>query len=107
MAIDLKKLIPKRSKDAAFRVIDGQAIVVLPEKSEVKILNEVGSRIWQLMDGNVSVDDICTKICTEYEVSREAALSDVMNFIKQLGDQGMLEDTATLNIESDIWKTIN
>lgn len=98
MATDWTKIIPKRNRDAAFRVIDGQAIVVLPEKSEVKILNEVGSRIWQLMDGSISLDDICMKICEEYEVRKADAISDVTNFIKQLNDQGMLENPGILNL---------
>ena len=89
--IDIKKIIPKRNNDAAFRVIDGEAIVVLPAKSEVKVLSEVGSKIWQLMDGTATVAEICEKICKEYDVSAEVALSDLMDFMKELGDQGMLE----------------
>ncbi len=89
--MDLKNIVPKRCADAAFRVIDGEAVVVLPSRSEVKILNKVGSRIWQLMDGKQSAADICKKVCEEYDISEKAAQSDILDFIKELGDQGMLE----------------
>ncbi len=90
MAYDLKKLIPKRNPDAAFRIIDGEAIVVLPDRGEVKVLNNVGSRIWELIDGSVTVNQISEKICQEYEVKVDKALSDVLDFIKELSDNGML-----------------
>jgi hypothetical protein len=87
---ELKKLIPKRNPDAAFRVIDGEAIVVLPDRGEVKVLNDVGSRIWELMDGESSVDQISQKICKEYEVKEKDALNDISDFLAQLSTNGML-----------------
>jgi len=89
--VNIKMVIPKRNHDAAFRVIDGEAVVVLPSRSEVKILSEVGSRIWELMDGKTTISQICETICMEYDVSPETALDDVLNFIKEIGDEGMLE----------------
>lgn len=87
---ELKKLIPKRNPDAAFRVIDGEAIVVLPDRGEVKVLNDVGSRIWELMDGESSVDQISQTICKEYEVKQKDALTDISDFLAQLSNNGML-----------------
>ncbi len=91
MDMDLKNIVPKRCADAAFRVIDGKAIIVIPSRSEVKILSEEGTLIWELMDGKRSAADICRKVCEEYEVTKEVAQNDLLNFIKELGDQGMLE----------------
>ena len=90
MSNEFKKMIPKRNSDAAFRVIDGEAMVVLPEKGEVKVLNNVGSRIWELMDGSATIEEISKIICMEYEVEEKNAISDVMDFLKELGDNGML-----------------
>lgn len=87
---EFKRLIPKRNPDAAFRVIDGEAIVVLPERGEVKVLNVVGSRIWELMDGESTVDQISKKICKEYEVNEKEALTDISDFLAQLNNNGML-----------------
>lgn len=87
---DFENKIPKRNPDAAFRIIDGEAIVVLPERGEVKVLNEVGSVIWELIDGSSSIDEISKKICKKYEVTEKTARSDVLSFLKQLTANGMI-----------------
>ena len=46
MAIEEK--IPTKSSQTASRIIDGEAVIVLLKKSKVHVLNEVGSRIWEL-----------------------------------------------------------
>jgi hypothetical protein len=37
------------------RRLEHEAVVVLPDKGEVKVLNEVGAQIWALADGTRSV----------------------------------------------------
>ncbi len=33
------------------RLVENEAVLVLPEKAQVKVLNQVGARIWALADG--------------------------------------------------------
>ena len=40
-----------RNTDAAYRIYDGQATVVLPGRAEVKVINAPGSLIWDQLDG--------------------------------------------------------
>ena len=47
-------------------------------------LNEVGSRIWELIDGRVTVGQIRDKIVEEYEVTPEEAEADINEFLSQL-----------------------
>jgi hypothetical protein len=46
--------------------------------------NEVGSRIWDLIDGNRTVDEIASTIAGEYDVDPDEALADTGDFIAQL-----------------------
>jgi hypothetical protein len=85
---------PKRNPDAAFRSIDEEegGLVVLPGRAEVKVLNPVGIRIFEMIDGKNSVENIASGIAEEYEVTAEQALEDVRSFLADLSDNGMLGD---------------
>lgn len=72
------------------RIIDDEAVLVLPEQGEVKVLNEVGARIWQLIDGSRTVEEIADVIYSEYEVDEEQARSDVLAFIVELESKGIV-----------------
>ena len=86
---------PQRHPDAASRIYDGEAFIVLPRQSVYKILNSVGTRIWDLIDGNRTVDDMVRIISEEYEVPVETARNDISGFITDLTANGMLAgDTA-------------
>ena len=47
-------------------------------------LNDVAGRIWDLVDGRRSVDEIVETIHREYAVDRERAAHDVRSFLGQL-----------------------
>jgi hypothetical protein len=47
-------------------------------------LDEVGARIWELIDGQRRVEEIRDTIVEEYEVSAEVAEADLIEFVQQL-----------------------
>lgn len=53
-------------------------------------LNGVGKRIWQLINGGSTIDDIVTVLTQEYEVEAEQAESDVIEFLSQMKDIGAI-----------------
>jgi len=83
---------PRKHPDAASRVYDGQALIVLPHSHQYKVLNQVGSRVWELIDGVRSPEDIARIVESEYEVTYEEALDDVKSFLSDLEGQGMLHN---------------
>jgi hypothetical protein len=81
---------PDKSSKTASRVIDGEAVIVIPEKGLVNILNPVGSRIWELLDGKNNLQDITRVISQEFEVADAAAHQDVEEFIQELSQKGLV-----------------
>jgi hypothetical protein len=75
---------PMPHPQTAARLVDGQAVVILADSGLVNVLNEVGSRVWELADGQHTAAQIVGAIVSEYEVSREEAESDVMAFLQHL-----------------------
>jgi len=82
--------LPRKHPHAAARVYEGEAFIVLPQFHQYKILNEVGTRIWDLIDGKTSQEEIAKVISQEYEVAFETALDDVKQFLADLQANGML-----------------
>ena len=83
-------LFPKPHPQTAGRVIDGEAVLILSEISEINVLNEVGSRIFELADGSRTLNEISQAISDEYEVSSQQAEQDVLEFVQKLVKQNVL-----------------
>ena len=75
---------PLPHPQVAARIVDGSAVIVLADSGEVMVLNAVGSRIWQLVDGEHTLNDIANSIHAEYTVSLDEARADVETFIQKL-----------------------
>ncbi len=82
----LEKML-NRNKDVAWRVIENEAILISAEDSMLHSLDEVGTRIWELADGSNTVGAIVEKIFEEYEVDRETAETDVVEFVTNLASE--------------------
>lgn len=72
------------------RIIDDEAVLVLPEQGQVKVLNPVGARIWTMIDGVRSVREIAALIGQEYEVDPRQAEEDTLQFVRDLEQRNVL-----------------
>lgn len=81
---------PQRHPDVIGRLMEGEAVIIMPEKKQVKVLNEVGARIWSLVGGERTVRRIVHLLCQEYEVSEQQMEADALEFLSQLYDEGIL-----------------
>ena len=76
--------VPTPNPNVIGRIVDGEAVLVLPEKGKVKVLNEVGATIWELIDGKRSIQAIVAEICQEFEIDENTAQEDTLAFIDAL-----------------------
>jgi hypothetical protein len=85
---------PRRHPDSAFRSIgDEGGMVVLPGRTEIKVLNPTGAKVFSLLDGSHSTDDIVREVVSEFDVSEDDARRDVNEFLSALEAHGMLAGT--------------
>ena len=77
-------MILSKSPATAWRVIEGEAVILSLDTKVFRGLNAVGSRVWELIDGRRSVDEIVTEIVGEFEVAPEVATRDVGTFVAEL-----------------------
>lgn len=83
-----------KGEDLMTRNIAGETLIV-PVRSHVGdldsiyTLNEVGARVWQLLDGR-PVKRIVETLSEEYEVTSEEAAADVVSLIDSLAEAGLI-----------------
>ena len=54
-------------------------------------LEGVGAHIWKALEQPRSVDEICKTVVDEFDVSPSACQADVLKFLHQLQDVGLVE----------------
>ena len=81
---------PAPSEQARGRRLEHEAVVVLPDKGQVKVLNEVGAQIWMLADGSHTVREIVSAVCREYDVPPTEAEADTLKFLAELQQKGLI-----------------
>lgn len=81
---------PMPHPQVAARVVDGTAVIVMASSGEVVMLNAMGSRIWELIDGARTAQDIVQAIVSEYDVTEQQAQQDVAEFLQKLTEANAL-----------------
>lgn len=76
--------IMQKTPEAISKMVENETIVILPDLGEVKVLNEVGARVWDLIDGKIPISDLVDIICEEYMVARDIAEQDVLEFAQRM-----------------------
>ncbi len=81
----LLDLIPQKN-DAilAYRIFEGQAVIVDLEQGILNTLNVTATRIWQFIKEDVPARKIAEKITQEFEVSRREATNDVIEILRNM-----------------------
>ena len=86
--------LPRRDSTTAFRsVADEGCLVVVPSRATVEVLNPVGGKIFSMLDGTHTEDDIVRGVMEEFEVGEEQARQDLRDFVSQLRSKGMVVTT--------------
>ena len=70
----------------------GDELVILNLNDEkYYTLNDMGSRMWQLLTSGLTVDETIQALLAEYEVEEAVIRSDLDNFIRYLQERFLVE----------------
>lgn len=81
----------RKSQKTAWRTIAGEGVVLDLDSKMLRGLNPVGTRIWELIDGQRSVDEIGQQIAQEFDVDPAQAQADTEGFIRELLTKQLVE----------------
>lgn len=82
--------IPHPNPEIISRRLENEAVLVMPINGKIKVLNDVGARVWELIERGNSIEAIIASIAQEYNTSEEAVTADVQTFLSQLAERGMI-----------------
>jgi len=82
--------VNKNNEKTAYRIVDGEAVVVNLKDSTFHTLNPVATFIWEQADGQIKAEQIIEKICQEFEVDRVTAEKDCLEFLGELISKGLV-----------------
>jgi hypothetical protein len=89
MTTDHRKLsIPS---NVLWREEDGNTVLFDEEKGEPYLLNETGSRIWELCNDDVTLGEILSLLPQEFEGDTAVIQKQAMDLIQDLVEKKLLE----------------
>ena len=75
--------------DIVFREEEDGAFLFHPDTGELKCLNPMGSRIWSLLDGRITLSGIEEEMFSAYpDVPRERVRGDLTTYLEELLEIG-------------------
>ncbi len=98
--MELDTVFAKNDQVVSRKIVD--ELILVPMRKDVAdtetlyTLNEVGARVYELIDGERPLQEIMDTIVNEFEVTRQQAESDVREFVAQL-----LEIESIRRVESE------
>lgn len=98
----LLSLVPQKNDTIlAYRIFEGQAVIIDLRQGTLNTLNATATRIWQLIEGNMSVRKIADKIVQEFQVSLYEAVDDVIEILRNMASMKWVIGFFYENIKSD------
>jgi len=97
---EIWRRIYQRAEEVVDRNIADETILVpirgkLADMQRIFSLNPVADYVWQQLDGEKTLQEICEDVLTDFDVAREEAEADIQGFVAELLKEGLIE----LNIE--------
>jgi hypothetical protein len=84
----------KISNEVLSQEVNGETVLLDLDGESYFGLNEVGTRIWQLIQSEQTVDETLRTLSDEYDVSRGQLENDVSELLDKLTDAGLVTRVA-------------
>ncbi len=88
----------ERACHVKWRVIEGRVVLIDANEGQLMHLNDVGSCIWQELDGKKSVDQIISELDNAFDAPADRLRKDTVKFLRRLSMMELIRkmDSPTL-----------
>jgi hypothetical protein len=93
MAITLNTML-SRNTDIPYAAFNAQEGVILVA-GECYALNSVAVRIWELLEHPMTVRQLCSRICEEFEIDLATCERAILNFAAEIVNDGIVNALET------------
>ena len=73
-----------------FRDLDGEAVLLETGTGRYYGLNEVGTRMWLMIQSHGEIGAVCRALLAEYEVPEDRLREDLERFVETLAARGLV-----------------
>jgi hypothetical protein len=70
--------------------IDGETVMMSIENGKYYGMDDIGSRIWELIEKPIKVSDLIATLLEKFDVDRETCERDVPKFLNELNEDKIL-----------------
>lgn len=87
----------RKKEEVITREIVGETLLVpirsnTADMQSIFALNPVAEYVWQRLDGEKNINDICNEVSASFDVKKEEAGGDVEEFINELLKADLIEE---------------
>ena len=75
-----------RNREIIYADMAGATVMMGIELDAYYGLNAIGTRIWHLLEKDMTVQEICTRLRSAYDVSDAQCQDDALRFLQELFD---------------------
>jgi|SRR5437867_3802929 Coenzyme PQQ synthesis protein D (PqqD) len=76
--------------DVVSRVLEGEAVILGLGTETYFGLDPVGTRVWELIEGRASAQEILARLLEEYDVEPQQCERDLLRLLHELQGQGLI-----------------
>jgi hypothetical protein len=94
MSIALETMLSRNGDILHAAVGTEEAVMMSVSAGRYYGLNAVASRIWELLETPKTIAQLCAQICEEFEVDMQTCEAEVLKFVQDLIDNGIVHEAA-------------
>jgi hypothetical protein len=79
-----------RAENLMSSPMDDEIVILNMDKNNYVGLDEIGARIWELLEKPCRLDDLCERLSAEFEATHEQITSDLVPFLEELKGEGLI-----------------
>lgn len=77
--------------DVLFRDLEGEAVILSTESGRYYGLDEVGTRMWNLLSQHGQIEPVYQALLAEYDVAEDRLQQDLLDLVDKLAAEGLLQ----------------
>lgn len=89
--------VVQRTRRVDFTPLDDDWLAIDAESGFCYNLNEVGGRVWRLIEPPTAIRDVCRQLAREYNVTEATCQADVFELLQQFIEAGLATVVAARN----------
>jgi hypothetical protein len=79
-----------QSEDQVFTIVDGEAVLMGISDGRYYRLDDIGTRIWSLIETPKSLSAVCDQLVQEFSVPRETCEADVRGLLERMSKHNLI-----------------